>query len=130
MKMKTMTIAVIIVRVLIGLLFLFASITFFLNLVPQPEMTGRTKLFMDGLAASRYLMPLVKTIELLCGIAFVSGRFVPLATVLITPIVVNILLIHLFVDSQGLPVAIPLFAGVLFLAYAYRKSYEPLFVAR
>ena len=92
-------------------------------------MTGRTKVFMDELAASRYLMSLVKTIELLCGLAFVSGRFVPLAIVLIIPIVVNILLIHLFVDSQGLPVAIPLFAGVLFLAYVYRKSCEPLFVA-
>lgn len=36
--MKT---AIVIVRALIGLMFLFASVTFFLNLVPQPELTGK-----------------------------------------------------------------------------------------
>lgn len=85
------------------------------------------KLFSDGINASGYLMPLVKIIELLCGLAFVSGRFVPLATVLIAPIAVNILLVHAFLAPEGLPVAIPLFAGLLFLAYVNRKSYEPLF---
>ncbi len=125
-----MKIAGIIIRTLIGLLFLFASITFFLNLVPQPELQGKLKLFTDGINASGYLMPLVKTIELLCGLAFVSGRFVPLATVLIAPIAVNILLVHAFLAPEGLPVAIPLFLGLLFLAYSCRKSYEPLFTVK
>lgn len=124
-----MKIAVIIVRTLIGLLFLFASVTYFLNLVPQPEMTGNAKIFNEGLAASGYIMPLVKALELLCGLAFVTGRFVALAVVVIFPIAVNILLVHVFVIPEGLPVAIPLFLGVLFLAYAYRKNYEPLFWA-
>jgi putative oxidoreductase len=125
-----MKIAVIIVRVLIGLLFVFASVTYFLNLIPTPEFKGNVKVFNDGIAASVYLMPLVKTIELLCGIAFVSGFFVPLALVLIAPIAVNILLFHVFLDRTGLPVVIPLFLGLLFLAYTNRKSYEPLFVAK
>lgn len=125
-----MKIAVIIVRVLIGLLFLFASITFFLNLVPQPELKGSVKAFNDGISASVYLMPLVKVIELLCGIAFVSGFFVPFATVVIFPVAVNILLFHAFLAPEGLPVAIPLFLGILFIAYANRKSYEALLVAK
>ena len=125
-----MKIAVIIVRTLIGLLFLFASITFFLNLVPQPEFTGRMKEFNEGLAASGYIMPVVKVFELLCGLAFVSGRFVTLATVVIFPIAVNILLVHVFLVPEGLPVAIPLFAGILFLAYANRKNYETLFAVK
>lgn len=124
-----MKVAMVIVRTLIGLLFLFASVAYFLNLVPQPEMTGKMKLFTDGLAASGYLMPLVKTIELFCGIAFVAGRFVPLAVVLIAPIAVNILLVHVFLAPEGLPVAIPIFLGLLFLAYVYRKNYEPLLTA-
>jgi putative oxidoreductase len=124
-----MKIAIIIVRTLVGLMFLFASITYFLNLIPPPEMTGTPKLFTDGLAAAGYLMPLVKVIELLCGLAFVSGRFVPLAVVLILPIAVNILLVHSFLLPEGLPVAIPLFLGILFLAYAYREKYQPLLTA-
>ena len=125
-----MKIVIVIVRTLIGLLFLFASVAYFLNLVPQPELAGRMKLFTDGINASGYLMPLAKTIELLCGVAFVSGRFVSLAIVLIAPVVLNILLINVFLAPEGLPIAIPLFAGILFLAYVYRKNYEPLFAAK
>ena len=125
-----MKIAVTIIRVLIGLLFLFASVTYFLNIVPQPELTGNAKTFTAGLDASGYILPVVKAFELLCGLAFVAGRFMPLAIVLIFPIAVNILLVNIFVMREGLPIAIPLFAGILFLAYANRKYYEPLLTAK
>jgi uncharacterized membrane protein YphA (DoxX/SURF4 family) len=113
-----------------GLLLLFASIVFLFKLVPQPELTGDLKIFNDGMAASVYLMPLVKVIELLCGIAFLAGRFVPLATVVIAPIIVNILLFHWFLAPEGLPVSFFLFTGNLFLAYDSRKNLEPLFAPK
>lgn len=126
-----MKIAVIIIRTLIGLMFLFASITYFLNVAPPPEgFTGETKTFMDGLAASGYILPVTKVFELLCGLAFVSGRFVALAVVLIFPIAVNILLINAVHLPSGLPIVIPLFLGILFLAYASRDKYLPLFESK
>ncbi len=125
-----MKIVVIIVRTLIGLMFLFSSLTYFLNLVPQAELTGNAKTFMDGLTASGYLMPLVKVFELLCGLAFVSGRFVSLAVILIFPIALNILLINVFLMPRGLPIVIPLFLGILFLAYSHRENYKPLLAAK
>lgn len=125
-----MKIATIIVRVLVGLMFLFASITYFFNLIPVPEMTGKMKTFNEGIAASGYIMTVVKVFELLCGIAFVSGRFVPLAVVVIFPIALNILLVNVFLGPEGLPITIPLFVGILFLAYAHREKYAPLFAAK
>ena len=125
-----MRIAVIIVRVLMGLLFLFASITVLFNLFPQPELTGNVKIFMDGVNATKYLMPLIKITELVCGIAFVSGYFVPLATVVIAPIIVNIFFTHLFIDTAGLPVAIALVLANIFLAYANRDKFKPLLEAK
>jgi len=126
-----MKIAIIIVRTLIGLMFLFASITYFLNLTPPPEnLTGSTKTFFDGLAASGYILPVSKVFELLCGLAFVAGRFVALAVVLIFPIVLNILFINAIHLPSGLPIAMALFLGILFLAYAYRESYRPLLAAK
>lgn len=125
-----MKIAVIIVRILIGLLFLFSSAAYFLNLVPQPQFAGNTKIFMDGIAASGYILPVTKVFELLCGLAFVSGRFVALAVVLIFPIVLNILLINILHTPSSLPIAIPLFLGILFLAYVNRQKYEPLLTAK
>lgn len=125
-----MKIAVIIVRVLMGLLFLFASIVVLFKLVPQPELAGNVKVFMDGVNASGYLITLIKVTELLCGIAFVTGRFVPLATVVIAPVIVNIFLFHVFVDTSGLPVAIFLVLANLFLAYANWEKYKPLLMAK
>lgn len=130
-----MRIAVIVVRTLMGLLFLFASIAYFLNtfiveVFPKPELTGNMKVFNDGLEASIYLLSLVKVIELICGIAFVVGRFVPLATVLIAPIIVNIFCVHAFLARDGLPAAIFLVFANCFVAYYHRRSYAPLFVAK
>ncbi|MGI8965177.1 MAG: DoxX family protein, partial [Limisphaerales bacterium] len=108
-----MKIAVIIVRVLLGLMFLFSSIVGLFHLMPQPELKGAAKLFMEGLVATRYFMPLLAITQLLCGLAFVSGQFVPLATVVIFPVVLNIPLYHAFVAPEGLPIAIALFLAHL-----------------
>lgn len=124
-----MRIATIIIRSLMGLLFLFASLTFLFKLITPPPLTGAIKVFNDGLDASVYLMPTVKIIELLCGLAFVSGRFVPLATILISPIIVNIVLVHAFMAPEGLPVAIFLVLANSFLAYVHHEDYKPLLKA-
>jgi uncharacterized membrane protein YphA (DoxX/SURF4 family) len=121
--MKT---AVIIVRSLMGLIFLFSSITFLFKLIIPPEPTGTMKIFNTGLQASVYLMPTVKIIELTCGIAFLSGRFVPLAAVLISPIIVNIFFVHAFLGPEGLPLAIFLVLANSLVAYYHRESYKPL----
>jgi putative oxidoreductase len=125
-----MKIAVIIVRTLIGLLFLVSAIGFFFNLMPKPALGEGAMAFVMGLGASGYLMPLVKVIEILCAIAFISGRFVPLATVVIFPITLNILLFHAVLAPEGVAVPIFLFIGNLFLAYAYRKNYESIVVSK
>jgi len=103
---------------------------FSLQAVPKPELTGAVETFNDGLDATGYFMTVLKVTELLCGLAFVSGRFVPLATVIISPIIINIFLFHSFLDPTGLPVPVFLVLSNLFLAYAYRSSYAPLFVAK
>lgn len=124
-----MKIAAIIIRVLMGLLFLFSSAAFFFNLVPTPELTGSLKTFNDGVTASGYLMQLIKGTELVCAIAFIVGRFVPLAVVVIFPVIVNIVLVHAFLAPEGLPVAIFLLLANLFLAYYYRDRYKTLVAA-
>ena len=124
-----MRIATVIVRSLMGLLFLFASITYLFGLITPPPLEGAMKTFNEGLESSVYLLPTVKVIELLCGIAFVAGRFVPLATVLIAPIIVNIAAIAVFLAPEGLPFAGFLVFANSFVAWQHRDSYKPLFKA-
>ena len=122
-----MKIAAIIVRTLMGLLFIFASVAYFTDLVPPPDnLPERLKTFNDGIAASGYLMALIKGTELICGIAQVAGRFVPLALVILSPININILFVHLILERSGLPVAIFLVVANIFLAYYYRDSFKEL----
>ncbi|MBD1363682.1 DoxX family protein [Mucilaginibacter sp. ZT4R22] len=123
-----MKIAMIIVRTLMGLMFLFASVVvlFKIDMGKMPEMSEANKTFMAGIMASGYLMTFIKVTELVCAIAFLIGRFVPLATVVIFPITLNILLTHIFVAPEGILMAVLLLIGNLFLAWYYRKNYEPL----
>lgn len=125
-----MKIAIITVRTLIGLLFIFGSVVVLFNLVPQPQLTGDVKIFMDGVNATGYLMPLIKITELICGISFVTGYFIPLACIVIAPVIVNIFLFHLFVDNSGLLVGILLVLANSFLAYVNWEKYQPVLKAK
>ena len=89
-----MKILMIIIRTLMGALFIFGAVVFFFHInMGKLDLKGAAKTFLDGVVASVYLMPLIKGMELICGILFVIGRFVPLATVMIFPVIVNICLI-------------------------------------
>lgn len=120
----------IIVRTLMGLLFLFASITFLFNLVPIPPLEGTVRTFNEGLASVGYFFPMLKITELVCGLLLVSGRYVPLATVILAPIIVSIFMFHAFIDRTGLPIAIFLVLANIFIAYYYRDAYAGLLKAK
>lgn len=123
-----MKIATIIVRVLLGLSFIFGSVAFFLS--SEPQLEGNMKTYFEGLDASVYFFPLLKITELVCGIALVAGRFVPLALVILAPIVINILFVHIFLERSALPVAIILVLAQAFLAYAYWDKFKPILEAK
>lgn len=128
-----MKIAMIIVRTLMGLLFLFASVSYFLMIMgvfPMPPLEGPMKTYNEGLAASGYFFMLLKITELVCAILLLTGRFVPLALIVLSPIIINIFFVHLFLDRTGLPVAIFLIAANMFLAYCYRDAFKPLLTSR
>jgi putative oxidoreductase len=124
-----MKIATIIIRTLIGLLMLFASLSYFFKFSEQPLATGNLKIFMDGLMASEYLMPLSKFVELICGLSFVTGKFMKISPIVLLPITLNILLINVFLMPEGTPIAAVLFLGNLFLIYRNWDSYKDLFTA-
>lgn len=121
-----MKIAMIIVRTMMGLLFLFGAVAYFFNLVTPPPMQGAMKTFNEGLAASGYFFTLLKVTELVCAVLLLTGRFVPLALVILSPIIINIFFVHLFLDRTGLPVAIFLVLANVFLAYWHRDAFKPL----
>jgi uncharacterized membrane protein YphA (DoxX/SURF4 family) len=125
-----MKIAAIIVRVLMGALFAFSGVMGLFVMKTMPPMEGSMKTFMDGLLATHYFLTLLEVIELACGLALLSGFFVPLALVILAPVIVNIFFVHLFMEPSGLPVAILLVLGNAFLGFYYRDRFSLILRAK
>jgi uncharacterized membrane protein YphA (DoxX/SURF4 family) len=130
---NTSKIPVLVSRILLGLIYFVFGLNFFFHFIPTgPAPEGKAGAFMGGLFQSGYLFPLIKVIEVVCGILLLAGRFIPLVLVVLMPISVNIFLFHTVLLPGGAPVAISVIIIVtqLYLAWAYREVYKPLFVAK
>lgn len=98
-----MKIVTLIARNLLGLMFVVFGLNGFLHFIPQPPPPiGTAGQFLGALGASHYMVP-VFLLQLIGGALLLSNRFVPLALVLLGPIIVNILLYHVLMDPAGLP---------------------------
>ncbi len=119
-------------RYLLGLPLLVFGLNGFLNFIPQPDtpIPDRAAAFAGALVASGYMMPMIAITFLIVGACLTLNRFVPLALALFAPFIVNSIAFHLFLERGGLPIASIFLALELYLAWAYRRSYAPLFAAR
>lgn len=114
------------IRIILGLIFTVFGLNGFFNFLPMPPPTEAGGAFLGALAATGYMFPFIKGVEVIAGLMLLSGVLAPLALVLLAPIVSNILLYHFILDPKpGLPIAILLMG--LFLAYTYKETYQPLF---
>ncbi len=113
-----------VVRILLGLLFFVFGLNGFLNFMPAPPMTGPAADFAGALAATGYMFPLIKGIEVVAGALLLIGRFVPLALLLLAPIVVNIVGFHLFLTPGEAGMSLVIAALTAFLGWAYRDSFR------
>src|SRR5438045_1174456 len=98
-----MKIATVIVRILLGLLFVVTGLNGFLHFIPMPppknQLAGE---FTGAMFATGYLS-VVMALQLIGGLLILVGRFLPLGLLVVGPIIVNILLVHIFLDPAGLP---------------------------
>ena len=118
---------IIIVRVLLGLMFAVFGSNAFLHFIPMPPMQGQAGAFIGALVSSGYIYP-IATLQVLGGLLLLlGGRFVPLGLTLLGPVIVNIVLYHIFLDTEGLPMAIGVSLAALFLLWIYRFKFPAIF---
>ncbi len=118
-------------RILLGLVFFVFGLMGLFNLAPvPPDLPEKLQAFTNGLMASGYFFPVLKGTEVICGLLLLVGAFVPLALVVLAPIVLNILLVHIFLAPEGLVIALVIAALEIYLAFfasPYKEIIRQLF---
>jgi putative oxidoreductase len=118
--------AIIIARVLLGLVFVVFGSNAFLHFIPMPPMQGQAGAFIGALVSSGYIY-VIALLQVIGGLLLLIGaRFVPLGLTLLGPVIVNIMLYHIFLDPSGLAMACVISILALFLLWVYRYKFPAI----
>ncbi len=129
--MHVMKNATMIFRILLGFIYLVFGLDYFLHFIPyQPMHTGNAASFKEGLKASGYFYPMIKSIQILGGISLLINRYAPFSAVVLFPISLNVLLFHTILVPSGWLMGVFLIVPNLFLGYVYRRYYNGMFIKK
>ena len=115
-----------IIYVLLGLIFVVFGLNAFfqfLHMPPPPE--GPAGDFTKALFVSHYFY-VVAVLQIAGGLLCLVGRFVPLGLTLLGPVIVNILLFHLFLLPAGFSLPIIVAVLALVVLWYHRASFAGL----
>jgi len=119
-----------IVRVLLGLMFLMFGLNGFLNFMPVPKDLPPDMITVStGLMKGGYLT-VVSGAEIIVAVLLLTNLFVPLALVLLAPIVVGIITFHIAIAPATIVPGIVVLVMELYLAWAYRGAFRPMLRAK
>ena len=125
-----MKIVTTIARLLLGLVFVVFGLNGFLNFIKMgPMPSGLAGQFIGALALSHYFW-VVAALQVGGGALLLVNRFVPLGLVLLGPVIVNIVLYHVFLNQSGavLAIVVAILWGIVF--YAHRQYFSGIFAQR
>ncbi len=121
-----MKIAATVARYALGLFFTVFGLNGFVHFIPLPPKPPMATQFVGLLEASHYMVP-VFALQLVAGLIFLSGRYLPLALTLIGPVLVNILLFHILMDLPGIVPGLLATVCWLIVFWHERSAFERLF---
>lgn len=115
-----------IITAIFGLFWLVFGLNNFFHFFPIPEPSEAGKEFMNALENTGYALPVVYGTQVLAGILLLLRRFVPLALLLLAPVVANILLYDLFLNPSGLIIGGIITALYAALLFKHKGRFMPL----
>jgi uncharacterized membrane protein YphA (DoxX/SURF4 family) len=125
-----MKIVVLIARLLLGLISVVFGLNGFLNFLSMgPMPTGLAGEFIGALSLSHYYW-VVAALQIVAGALLLVNRFVPLALVLLGPVIVNIICYHVFLNHSGAGSAAAVTVLWLIVFYGHRLPFSGVFVQR
>ena len=117
----------IVLGTLLGLILFVTGLNKLLWFAPMPKMSPELTALMSALKQTGYFLPLLGICELLAGALLLTRRLIALALLIAAPIVVNVAMVHLFLDRMALPIAAVLVILEASLAWIHRGAFAGLF---
>ena len=120
-----------IARVVLGLPLVVFGLNGFLGVIPVPKMTPEAEAFLRALVDTGYMLQFWKGTEVICGLTILTGLWLPLALVVISPVMLNIVAFHLWLDPNPATMSLValMVASHVYLTVQYWHVFRPL-VAR
>jgi putative oxidoreductase len=129
-RKREMKIVTLIARILLGLISVVFGLNGFLNFLSMgPMPTGLAGQFIGALFLSHYYW-VVAILQIAGGLLLLANRFVPLALVLLGPVIVNIICYHVFLNHSGAGLAAVVTVLWLAVFYCKRQYFSGIFVQR
>lgn len=109
---------------LLGLFLVVVGLNKFLGFMAMPEMPEAAGEFMQALAESGYMLPMVGIVEILCGALLLVRQWSALSLLLLAPLSVNLVLFHVFLAPAQIGMALFVAAANLYLLFTYKSKYQ------
>src|SRR3984957_17599023 len=124
-----MKIAVVIARILLGLPFLIFGLNDFFKFIPMQPIPGDAGILV-GIMYTHGWFIFHGLLYVIAGVLLVVGRYVPVALVILGPIIVNILVFHITLQPAGIGPGLVCALLEIFLIWAYWPAFRGIFVPK
>ena len=118
------------ISLVFGIILVILGVMAFMNL-PLPDFYPPKALaFLQALGDTGYMSYVTGIIQILVGLMFITKRYVALGTILLAPIIVNILLFHLFLNLAGIIPGLIFTALEIFVVWSGWDKYKEILKGR
>ncbi len=116
-----------ILSVLFGLLLINGGLNKFFHYMPTPDdLPQELTNDFNALMEISWQMPLIGFAEVFGGVLILFPKTRALGVLVVFPVMVGVLLTHIFVAPSGLPIALAIWAMLLWIIYDNRQKYIPI----
>ena len=125
-------IAYTIVRVLLGIAFLVFGANKIFPFMPVGELPQPAMDFLVAMMGTGYFMPFLGLVEILVGILLLANFWVPLAMIILSPIMLNIVLFTVFLAPGAFGMGLTALFVILqvYVMYCTWGAYKSLFMTK
>ena len=115
-----------VLRIIFGIFLLFFGLNGLLQFVAMPEVGPEAGAFFGAIASTKIFFPLISIIEIATGALLLFNKAVPLALVIIFPILLCAVLFHIALNPEGILFALIGFILNGTLLFFFKEKYVTL----